>query len=176
LLRVVAQVKKHVPDIMMLLVGEGPAEEYLHQLGNELGITDNLKWIGNLNSLESLCDCYCAGDIFLFASRTETQGLVLLEAMALGVPVVSTARMGTVDILADCLGALVVEESEEEFSMAVLNLLSDEELRQQLSQQGREHASRWSASTMAIRLEEVYMEAVESTYLFGREIGSSETP
>lgn len=176
LLRVVAQVKKHVPDIMMLLVGEGPAEEHLHQLGNELDITDNLKWIGNLNSLESLCDCYCAGDIFLFASRTETQGLVLLEAMALGVPVVSTARMGTVDILADCLGALVVEESEEEFSMAVLNLLSDEELRQQLSQQGREHASRWSASTMAIRLEEVYMEAVESTYLFGREIGSSETP
>ena len=174
LLRVVARLKEHVPEIMMLLVGEGPAEAHLHRLGSELGISDNLKWIGNLSSLESLCDCYSAGDIFLFASRTETQGLVLLEAMALGLAVVSTAKMGTVDILADCQGALVVEESEEAFTAAVLNLLSDEELRQQLSLQGREYAKTWSASTMAQRLEEVYMETVESTYLFGREIGSGE--
>ncbi len=174
LLRVVARLKAHVPEIMMLLVGEGPAEAHLHRLGSELSISDNLKWIGNLNSLESLCDCYCAGDIFVFASRTETQGLVLLEAMALGLAVVSTAKMGTVDILADCQGALVVEESEEAFTTAVLNLLSDEELRQQLSLQGREYAKTWSASTMALRLEEVYMETVESTYLFGREIGSGE--
>ena len=44
-------------------------------------------------------DCYRAGDVFVFASRTETQGLVLLEAMALGVPVVSTAVMGTAEVL-----------------------------------------------------------------------------
>lgn len=176
LLRVVSKVREHIPEILMLMVGEGPAEAHLHQLGIELGIADNLHWVGNLRSLEGLCDCYSAGDIFIFASRTETQGLVLLEAMALGVPVVSTARMGTVDILENCQGALVVEEDEEAFCLAILKLLADRALYQQLSQQGREHATAWSASAMARRLEEVYMETVDSTYLFGREIGSSEAP
>lgn len=176
LLRVVAMLKQQIPEMMLLLVGEGPAQEHLRQLGSELGITGNMKWIGNLSSLETLCDCYCAGDIFVFASRTETQGLVLLEAMALGVPVVSTARMGTIDILDGCQGAVVVEEDEKAFCVAIEEILGDAELRQQLSQQGREYAMRWSASAMAMRLEEVYMETVESTYLFGREIGSGETP
>lgn len=176
LLRVIAKLKQQMADIMLLLVGEGPAQGHLRQLGDELGIAENLYWVGNLSSLETLCDCYCAGDIFVFASRTETQGLVLLEAMALGVPVVSTARMGTIDILDGCQGAVVVEEDEQEFAIAIQRLLADKGLYQQLSQQGREYARNWSASSMAMRLEEVYMETVESTYLFGREVGSGETP
>ncbi len=176
LLRVVQRVKQHVPEIMMMMVGEGPAEAHLRELGQELGIEENLQWIGNLNSLETLCDCYCAGDIFIFASRTETQGLVLLEAMALGVPVVSTARMGTVDILKDCEGARVVDEDEAAFTAAILELLADGTLRKQLGRLGQEHARTWSAQALALRLEEVYMETVESTYLFGREIEGGETP
>ena len=64
-------------------------------------------FIGYLDRRDALLDCYCAGDAFVFASRTETQGLVLLEAMALGLPVVSTAVMGTRDILDARRGALV---------------------------------------------------------------------
>jgi glycosyltransferase involved in cell wall biosynthesis len=56
-------------------------------------------FIGYLERETELLDCYRAGDAFVFASSTETQGLVLLEAMALGVPVIAPAILGTKDIL-----------------------------------------------------------------------------
>jgi glycosyltransferase involved in cell wall biosynthesis len=73
-----------------------------------------------------LLDCYRAGQVFVFASRTETQGLVLLEALALGTPVVSTAVMGTADVLKEAKGALVVEEDEATFADAVIRVLQSD--------------------------------------------------
>lgn len=175
LLRVLRRIKSQVPDIMLLLAGEGPAQTHLQQQVESLELQKNVRFIGNLQALQELLDCYCAGDVFIFASRTETQGLVLLEAMALGVPVVSTAKMGTVDILAAGKGALVVEEDEADFTEAVLRLLGDEVLRRRLAREGQEYAQNWSAASMAMRLEDVYMETVESAFLFGREIGDSKS-
>ena len=80
-------------------------------MGNALGLEASLRWVGYLERGFDLSSCYQAGDVFVFASRTETQGLVLLEAMSLGVPVVSTAVMGTRDIVASARGALVAEEN-----------------------------------------------------------------
>lgn len=173
LLRVVKRVRQTIPDILLLLAGEGPAEESLRQTAVELKLEENLRFIGNLQASEELCDCYSAGDAFVFASHTETQGLVLLEAMALGVPVISTAKMGTVDILKSRRGALVVEEDEEAFAAAVRQLLADEVLQQRLSREGRQYVAAWSAAAMAMRLEDVYMDTVESAFIFGREIGES---
>lgn len=64
-----------------------------------------MRFVGYLSREKELLDCYRAGDLFVFSSKTETQGLVLLEAMALGVPVVSTAYMGTADIVNPQRGA-----------------------------------------------------------------------
>jgi 1,2-diacylglycerol 3-alpha-glucosyltransferase len=161
LLRVVAQVKRSVPDILFILAGEGPAEEFLMDEVRTLGLEGNLCFVGNLHTLTDLLDCYCAGDAFIFASRTETQGLVLLEAMALGVPVVSTAAMGTCDILSPGLGALVSEEDVQEFSDKVIRVISDAPLAQRLGEEGREYVKSWSAATMAKRLEGVYRETVD---------------
>lgn len=92
----------------------------------------------------------------MFASPTETQGLVLLEAMALGVPVVSTAVMGTKDILDAGKGALVAGESVEDFSESVIRILSDRPLRARLSSEARSYAREWSAERNAGRLAELY--------------------
>ncbi|MGM0595084.1 MAG: glycosyltransferase [Pseudomonadota bacterium] len=170
LLRVLAQVRQEQPDALLLLAGEGPAETHLRAMCREMGLEQSVRFVGNLDSQRQLQGCYCAADLFMFASRTETQGLVLLEAMALGVPVVSTARMGTVEILAPRRGAVVVEEDEAEFASAVLRLLEDAALRRQLAEEGRSYAASWSAPVMAMRLEDVYMDTVESAFLFGREI------
>ncbi len=174
LLRVVAQVKQRIPDLLFILAGEGPAEAQLREEGRMLGLADNLRFIGNIQALQELLDCYCAGDAFIFASRTETQGLVLLEAMALGVPVVSTAKMGTCDILRTGHGALVVEEEVAAFAAEVERLLDDEALQRRLGHEGRRYATSWSAAAMAMRLEDVYMETVESAFIFGQVIGSEE--
>ncbi|MDG4596571.1 MAG: glycosyltransferase family 4 protein [Candidatus Contendobacter sp.] len=84
----------------------------------------NLRFVDYLARGVDLSSCYQAGDAFVFASRTETQGLVLLEAMSLGVPVVSTAVMGTRDILAAKRGALIAEEDVPRFAAQVRRLLS----------------------------------------------------
>ncbi|HRD35800.1 MAG TPA: glycosyltransferase family 4 protein, partial [Rhodocyclaceae bacterium] len=76
-----------------------------------------------------LPDCYAAADAFVFASRTETQGLVLLEALAAGTPVVALAAMGTTDILVDAPGCLTPPDDPVAFGDAVGTLLADPGLR-----------------------------------------------
>jgi 1,2-diacylglycerol 3-alpha-glucosyltransferase len=95
LLRMTAVARKTMPDVLLVVAGEGPALEYLRRETAQLGINDNVMFVGYLDRMRELNDCYQAADVFVFSSRTETQGLVLLEAMAQGVPVVSTAELGT---------------------------------------------------------------------------------
>ena len=96
----------------------------------------------------------------MFASRTETQGLTLLEAMAQGVPVVSTACLGTRAVLAEGCGALVVPEEEAAFAEACVRLLGDRPLATRLSTLGIGWARRWSSRSMAFRLAELYAELI----------------
>jgi glycogen synthase len=102
---------------------------------------------------------YAAATVFVFASRTETQGLVLLEAMAQGTPVVSTAELGTKFVLDDGAGVLVMPERVEEFAAAVVRVIEDPGLHAMLAESGRESALTWSSLTLAQRLADVYRSA-----------------
>ena len=120
-------------------------------------------FVGYLDRRGPLLDCYRAADVFVFASRTETQGLVLLESLALGVPVVSTAVLGTKEVLANAAGALVVREDVAEFAAAVVRVLGDRALHAQLASAGREFVERhWSSREMAKRLLALYEEVVRT--------------
>jgi 1,2-diacylglycerol 3-alpha-glucosyltransferase len=156
LLRVMVRVREQVPDALLLVAGEGPALAHCKRLSVELGLQKHTLFVGYLDRQHELLQCYRAGDVFAFASRTETQGLVLLEAMAQGVPVVSTAHMGTVDILHAGRGCIVVEESESVFAAAVGNLLRDRAKREALGKEARTYAATWSAREMAVRLIDLY--------------------
>src|SRR5205823_2245011 len=90
-----------------------------------LGLHSNVLFIGYLERATALLDCYRAGDAFVFASSTETQGLVLLEAMALGVPVIAPAILGTKDILRPARGALVPKLDEGEFAESCVRILTE---------------------------------------------------
>lgn len=152
ILRVLARVKAQVPEVLLVIAGEGPARRKLEGLARQLDLVDNILFTGYLERDGSLEDCYSAGDAFVFASRTETQGLVLLEAMALGVPVVSTAVMGTKEVLADSGGALVAEDDEADFAAKTIRVLTDPALRAHLAAAAVEHAHRWSAPALAERM------------------------
>jgi glycosyltransferase involved in cell wall biosynthesis len=125
-----------------------------------LKLEDNLLFVGYLDRDTTLLECYLAGNAFIFASRTETQGLVLLEAMALGVPVVSTAVMGTRDILKPQKGALVAEEDAQDFANNIVTLLQDSELQQKLGTEARAYARTWSADEMALRMSAFYEQII----------------
>jgi 1,2-diacylglycerol 3-alpha-glucosyltransferase len=74
------------PGALLAIAGEGPAREHLQSLVARLGLSNDVQFIGYLDRERGLADCYAAADVFVFASRTETQGLVLLEALAQGRP------------------------------------------------------------------------------------------
>jgi len=146
------------PSALLLIAGEGPAQASIRALAVQLGIAASVRFVGYLERDSVLLDCYAAADIFVFASRTETQGLVLLEAMAQGTPVVSIAALGTTSILAGERGAVVVPEDKDAFAQAVVSLLHDPRRRARLSLEGREYAQTWSSLRMAQRLAAVYAE------------------
>ena len=156
LVRVFERVHQSVPEAMLIIAGEGPARESLRKLVGQLGLTADVRFVGYLDRDTSLLDCYAAASVFAFASRTETQGLVLLEALAQGTPVVSTAELGTKSILAPACGAVIAEEREEPFAAAVVQLLRDADLRGLMSAQARTYARGWSSASMAARLAELY--------------------
>ncbi|MBI3560200.1 MAG: glycosyltransferase [Gammaproteobacteria bacterium] len=158
LLQVVDTVRIRLPTILLIIAGEGPALETLKRAVRRMRLHSHVLFVGYLSRNDSLLDCYVAADIFVFASRTETQGLVLLEAMALGVPVVSTAQMGTRDILLAQRGALVAAEDIEHFSQAVIRIFNNALLRARLAREAMEYVKEWSALAMAHKLVDCYQQ------------------
>jgi 1,2-diacylglycerol 3-alpha-glucosyltransferase len=159
-LAALAEVRRAVPDVLLVVAGEGPALPYLKRLAGRLGIEAQVLFVGYLDRAQALLDCYRAGDAFVFASRTETQGLVLLEALALGVPVVSTAVMGTADVLNGVHGALVAPDDVTGFAATVTRVLVDGALRGRLAAAAPADAAAWSAAAMAERLVVLYRELI----------------
>ncbi len=151
-----AEAAQHVVE------GEGPAKKALERQADSLGLGGNTLFTGYLDRDGSLEDCYSAGAAFLFASRTETQGLVLLESMALGVPVVSTAVMGTKEVLGKGGGSLIAAEDEHDFASKAVRLLTEPLLRERLSREAVEHARDWSAPVMADRMLQLYEQVTET--------------
>ncbi|MDR9439734.1 MAG: glycosyltransferase [Halomonas sp.] len=147
---------KH-PDTRLVITGEGPARAALTRQAQAVGVGEAVHFLGYLDRDGPLQAAYRAADAFVFASRTETQGLVLLEALALGTPVVSTAVMGTRDVLEDGEGCLIAEETHDDFAAKVNRVLGDPALREMLSRRGRIHAARWHEDTQAARLVALYL-------------------
>lgn len=158
ILKALVHVVRQVPEVLLVVAGEGPALGHLRSLTAQLGLVRNVLFVGYLDRSSTLLDCYKAGDAFVFASRTETQGLVLLEALALGVPVVSTAVMGTADVLDGVSGALIAPDEVEGFADTVVRVLHDDALRRRLADAAPLDAAAWSATAMAERLVRLYAE------------------
>ncbi|WP_386082272.1 glycosyltransferase [Vreelandella sp. F11] len=144
------------PTTRLIITGEGPAHGSLVQRAQEVGVADAVLFLGYLDRHGPLQAAYRAADVFVFASRTETQGLVLLEAMALGTPVVSTAMMGTLDVLKEGAGCLIAEENHDDFAAKVSRLLSDETLRQQLAERAQTYAASWHEDVKSAELVRLY--------------------
>ncbi len=165
LLQVVAVLRTIIPDVLLVIAGEGPARQRLERLSRRLGISDNVKFIGYLDRETELLDCYRAGDVFVFASRTETQGLVLLEAMALATPVVSIAEMGTRDILIGARGAIIAENDVSDFAIKVQGVLLDRPRRNRLAEEAKNYAHQWRAEAFAMEMRDCYLRISQSIML-----------
>lgn len=161
LLQVVDRIRHEIPDILFVIAGEGPALKSLQHQVKELKISENVLFVGYLDRHADLNSCYRAADVFVFSSRTETQGLVLLEAMAQGVPIVSIAELGTRDVLREGLGVWIAQEDLTDFSGKVVTMLGDDQERSVLGNSGLEYAHEWSASKQAKRMLRFYQNVLK---------------
>lgn len=155
LIKVVHRLRPEIPQIRFLIAGEGAAKKRLEKLVDELQMQDIVHFAGYL-SKEDWRDCYAGSDLFVFASITETQGLVVTEAMAAGTPVVAVGEMGIKDVMASSKGGLVTKLNEEEFTDAVRRMLTDPKLYDQKKSETLTEADKWSSTSMAKRMISAY--------------------
>lgn len=123
LTQAVARVLRKRPDAWFLVVGSGPAEADIRLACEAAGVADRLRLAGRLDN-QDLSDAYAAMDLFAFASLSETQGLVLAEAMAAGTPVVAVDAPGARDVVIDGVNGRLLETPDEEgFAAVTLEVL-----------------------------------------------------
>lgn len=158
LLEAITHARQTRPDLLFVVAGEGPAMSDLRAQVKALGLHDSVQFIGYLDRRSELPDCYAAANVFIFASRTETQGLVLLEAMAAGLPVIALSEMGTTDILSPARGAISPPAEPKLFGEALADFLNRPSAWRHLREEAPLYAGEWSDVAMASRLAQLYRE------------------
>ncbi|MDD5456029.1 MAG: glycosyltransferase family 4 protein [Candidatus Margulisbacteria bacterium] len=155
LLKTFAVINSSLPQTRFIIIGDGPEKKNLLKEAEKLGILDKIIFTGYIerNLIFPLLKMSRA---FIFASKTETQGLVILEALSMKVPAVAIDAMGVSSILEDNLGGMLSTENEQEFADKVLKLISDEKLHEQKSNEAYKKALSLSANKMARKLIECY--------------------
>ncbi|MBF0387904.1 MAG: glycosyltransferase [Candidatus Omnitrophica bacterium] len=119
LARAVARFLKNNPRTHFLVGGTGTSEGAIKDILTAEGVIDRLHLVGMLNG-KDLVSAYHAMDVFVFASQSETQGLVVTEAMASGIPVVAVAAPGVREVVRDKVnGCLLDHENIEDFVLAL---------------------------------------------------------
>jgi glycosyltransferase involved in cell wall biosynthesis len=146
-----------LPDTRLALVGDGPHRQQLERIFEGTATT----FVGYLSGT-ALASAYASGDAFVFPSSTETLGLVLLEAMAAGCPVVGANRGGIPDIVSDGVnGCLYDPDAPASLITAVQRLLGDATTRSQLRQAARLEAERWGWAGATEQLRAYYRQVLE---------------
>lgn len=160
LLAVLEEIRREVPNILMLVPGEGSSKAQWQADADRRDLRRNIALVGSLDRAKGLRDCYNAADCLVFPANDETEGTVLLEAMAAGLPVVAAASARTKDMLSADGPALVAEPTVADFVTKVLHVLHDQAVRTHLATAGRQYAQRWSASVSVEQLLDCYREAI----------------
>jgi glycosyltransferase involved in cell wall biosynthesis len=160
LLHAHAHALRRRPELLLIVAGEGPALAGLQQMAKNLGLDAHVRFVGYLDREHELPDCYAAADVFAFASRTETQGLVLLEALAAGLPVYALACLGTTDIVAPGRGAIAAPGDVEAFGRGLAELAADRPRRGRMARDARAFAAEWSAPERARQMAALYRSLV----------------
>ncbi len=140
----------------LVIIGDGPARKDLEKLAGDLGISDRVRFTGYLEHEELLkSDLLGRATAFVSASTTETQGLVILEAMALGCPVLVPRALGPKDFVKDGVNGMFFS-GQRDLSRKMVTLLKRPELRERLSKNALKTARAFEARKLVKKLEELY--------------------
>ncbi len=156
LARAAARAMKEIEGSVFLCVGDGPSREETERLFEQEGLADRVRFPGKRSGQE-LVDAYHAMDLFAFASTSETQGMVVAEAMAAGAPVVAVDASGVREVVRDGEnGRLLADQDERSFANALIELARDRKRLESLRRGALETAQDVSLDACADRALELY--------------------
>lgn len=158
LVKSLAPLLKKDDHIYLMLVGHGPYKENLIALARELSLTDKIKFIGLVPN-DKIASYYKAADIFVYASITETQGLIVAEALSAGLPVVAVDASGSRDILVNNKNGFLTAAHQGEFREKVESVIENPNLYQRLRQEALVTAEDYSRENCTKKLIAAYEEA-----------------
>ncbi len=170
LLRSFRLLLEHQPDAWYLIVGDGPARHGLETLAHELGIAHRVIFSGLVKKPAEVTAAYAAADLFVFASKTDTQCLTLLEAAATGLPLVARFDTPLKTALHDKRNGLFVRGDEARFAVATARLLANRSEYRRFGQASVSVARSQSAALRADELVTLYKRAtkLEAAKLAGK--------
>ncbi len=159
LLKAFKLIIQRLPETYLLMLGGGPEEEALQALAAELGIAERFH-ISGMVEWEEVIRGMRAADIFVFTSTTETQGLVIGEAMACNLPVVTVDADAQRSIITHGVNGVLVPDAEVPFADAVCALIADPTKRKQMGAAARQRAEKISARRCTEKLLDVYQQVI----------------
>jgi 1,2-diacylglycerol 3-alpha-glucosyltransferase len=159
LLKSFKEILRLQPDTHLVLVGKGPQEETLKYFCRTNGLDDAVTFTGVLPR-QLIVHCYASADLFVFPSVTETQGLVIGEAKAAGLPVVAVRAFGPAEIVAHGVDGLLTDPTLTSFTEAILALLADPKKRKQMSNAAIINAQSISSASCAEQMLEIYEDLI----------------
>ncbi len=160
LLAAAGQVMRQHREVRLVIIGEGEEHNALLQQAQELGIADRVDFTG-LVPFADIPRYLKAADLFCFASVTETQGLVTMEAMAAGLPVVAVNANGTRDEVEHGQEGLLTNNDSAALAQAIHQVIEDETLWQQFRQAAGKKAEAFDIRLQTEKLVNVYHQAME---------------
>jgi len=163
LLDAFARVHQQNPQTTLVITAQGPLESALKQQAVYLGLKleRDVIFTGAV-PFETLIQVYYSADLFVFSSMTETQGLVLIEAMAAGLPVVAIRAYGVADMVDHGINGFLTACDQDEFTGAILRLLSDDKIYHYFRNNALVKAEQVSSQNMALQLEKVYQQLINT--------------
>lgn len=165
--------RKLQKEFKVLFIGDGSRREALEQEAKQLDIEDAACFVGNIPN-EELNQYLQACDLFLFASKSETQGIVLAEAMASGCPVVAVQASGVEDMVQDGINGFATEEDAGVWADKVMEIIQSGKL-QEMGQWARAAAERFRVSGLASYEELLYRQCIIAKYMKKEDIGYAYT-
>jgi len=161
LMEAMAIVRQQMPDVKLVIVGDGVERARLEELAERLNLNDCIQFAGQV-SQESIPRLMHQADVFVLSSLSEGLPVVILEAMAAGLPIVATNVGGIPDIVEEGVnGYLVNAKNPDELADRLLVLLQNDEIREEMSTNNRGKAELYTWDKVATKVEKEYQKAIE---------------
>lgn len=159
LMRALAIIREH-HDFHFLMIGNGPDRGEIEELIDQLDLGDRVTLVGYVGHGDVFAFIR-QSDLFIFASVTETQGLVLLESMSVGTPVVAIEGIGVSDLLENDMGGLATRSNMADFTDGVERMLSDDEFLRRKSVEALNRAHEWSVENQVFKIIRIYQDSID---------------